>query len=319
MTATGSVDATLETLLTPGRGMIAPDEHPDRLARALGVDVADPPARSRHRAMVLSTPDLRTWISAVVVDRDAIVLDLDPAGLLLGIRLGSDTDKFRHGDSITGRAADLHSQLSGLREAGASFVKWRADLDPMTAPASAYVDTSFLAACAAVSLDCGLAPVLDVAMPNQRTHSASVAIAVTANALTSLFAALRERDVDVSRVLVRMNMVRAGAWHDHQPTPRQVGIATLRVLSKNLPEEAPGVMFMSTGLNGPEACADLAAISAEAESSGWPHPFTFGFSRALVGRATTAWVRDGEEVAHRLIAQECAAASAATTARPARV
>jgi fructose-bisphosphate aldolase class 1 len=319
VTGVGSVDATLETLLAPGKGMIAPDEHPDRLARSLGVDIADPLVRGRHRAMVLSTPHLKTWISAVVVDRDALVLDRDPAGLLVGIRLGSDTDEFRHGDSVTRRAADLRAQLSGLREGGASFVKWRADLDPMTAPASAYVDTAYLAACAAVSLDCGLLPVLDVAMPNQRTHSSSVAIAVTANALTSLFAALRERDVDVSRVLVRMNMVRAGAWHDHQPSPRQVGIATLRVLSKNLPEEAPGVMFMSTGLDGSEACADLAAISAEAESSGWVRPFTFGFSRALLNRATTAWVRDGEEVAHRLIAQECAAASAATTARPVRV
>jgi fructose-bisphosphate aldolase class 1 len=314
--ALGTLDDTLRILLTPGKGMIAPDEHPDRLAEALGVDVPDAHTRSRHRAMVLATPSLERWISAAVVDADALQIGLPgrgPAGPIIGVRLGSDTDNYRHGGSLAGRRLQIQAALSLFREEGARFVKWRADLDPMRGAASAYVDTRYLAACAALSIRCDLVPVLDVAMPNQRTHSLSVATAVTANALTALFAELVENDADPARVLVRMNMVRAGVSHELQTSHRQVGITTLRVLDLVMPDEAPGVMFMSTGMSAPEACADLAAISAQAMARGWQSPFTFGFSRALLHRGTRAWVRDGDAAAQELIAQDCAAASAATS------
>ena len=307
--ASATIDDTLRVLLTPGKGMIAPDEHPDRLAQALGLDV-------RHRSMVLATPGLANWISAAVVDADALqpgLPGLDRAGPIIGVRLGSDTDNYRHGDSLAGRRLQIQAALLLFREEGARFVKWRADLDPMRGAAAAYVDTRYLAACAALSIRCDLVPVLDVAMPNQRTHSLSVATAVTANALTALFAELVENDVDPARVLVRMNMVRAGVSHETQTSSRQVGVTTLRVLDGSLPDEAPGVMFMSTGMSVTEACSDLAAISASAKVSEWRRPLTFGFSRALLQRGTRAWARDGEAAAQELIAQDCAAASAATS------
>ena len=313
------VDQTLSILLTPDKGLIAPDEHPDLLARAVGVDIADPLTRSRHRSMVLSTPDLPHWIVAAVVDVEAFGSGEPvevPPGIVVGVRLGSDTDHYRYGDTLARRTEQLRAELSRFRAAGVRFVKWRADLDPLTGPASAYLDASHLAACAAASLECELAPVLDVAMPNQRTHSLSVATAVTANALTSVHRALLERGCDPGRVLVRMNMVRAGTWHEDQTTALQVGRATLRVLSTHLPEQAPGVMFMSTGMSGPEACADLAAITAEAGRTGWDRPCTFGFGRALLSRGTHAWGRDGTHAAHDHIAQDCAAAAAATRRLP---
>lgn len=313
-----SIEATLQVLLTPGKGLIAPDEHPDRLARALGIDHADPLTRSRHRAMVLETPHLNRWISAAVIDAEALLagtLSIDPDGPALGVRLGSDTDHYQYGEALSRRVGQMGAQLSMLRDRGVAFAKWRADLDPTTATASAYVDTRYLAACAAMTLEADMAPVLDVAMPNQRTHSLAVAIAVSANALNSLFVALTDHDVDPAHVLVRMNMVRAGIWHEDQTSPAQAGRSTLRVLAGGLPDEAPGVMFMSTGMSSAEACADLAAISMEADRSGWHRPMTFGFGRALLERGTRAWVRDGEVAAQTLIAEDCAAAAAAAAGR----
>lgn len=314
--ASGTLDETLRILLTPGKGMIAPDEHPDRLAQALGVDVADAHSRSRHRSMVLATPGLDRWISAAVLDADALQVGLPERGHegpIIGVRLGSDTDDYRQRDSLSGRILQIQAALSLFREEGARFVKWRADLDPMREVASAYVDTHYLAVCAALSLRSDLVPVIDVAMPNQRTHSLAVATAVTVNALTALASGLVENGVDPARVLIRMNMVRAGVAHELQTSPRQVGLTTLRVLEEALPQEAPGVMFMSTGMSTAEACADLAAICARAKATRWARPLTFGFSRALLLRATQAWVREGDAVAQELIAEDCAAACAATS------
>ena len=309
-----SVDEAIDILLTPAKGLIAPDEHPELLARAVGVDLADPPTRSRYRAMVLSTPGLEEWVTAAVLDAEEFTQGRSfpmPPGILPGVRLGSDTDRYRYADPAGDRADELRAELTTLRAAGVRFVKWRADVDPLIGSASAYLDTEHLAACAAASLECDLAPLLDVAMPNQRSHSLAVATAVTANALTSLHQALDRYGCDPDQVLVRMNMVRAGVWHEQQTSPLEVGRATLRVLVNHLPATARGVLFMSTGMSGPEACADLTAINLEARETGWDRPFGFGFGRALVSRGTQAWVHGGTAKAHELIAADCTAASSA--------
>jgi fructose-bisphosphate aldolase class 1 len=309
-----SVDEAINVLLTPGKGLIAPDEHPELLARAAGVDLADRQTKDRHRAMVLSTPGLETWVAAAVLDADAFTGGGSfamPTELLPGTRFGSDTDRYRYADPSGDRADELRAELTTLRAAGVRFVKWRADVDPFTGSASAYLDTAHLAACAAATLECDLAPLLDVAMPNQRTHSLAVATAVTANALTSLHRALDEHGCDAGEVLVRMNMVRAGVWHEQRTSPLEVGRATLRVIAHHVPPTARGVLFMSTGLSGAEACADLTAINLEARETGWDRPIGFGFGRAVVTRGTQAWLRNGTAEAHGLIAADCAAASAA--------
>lgn len=313
---TPSMLDTLGRLFVPGKGMIAPDEHADRLARALGVEEADPVLRSRHRAMVLETPGLRQWVSAAVVDADALrsgLPDRAPDDPILGIRLGTTSGLYPHRDVSTAatRSAEMRAALQGIGDLGISFVKWRADLDPLAGPARAYADTEYLAACAAITHSAGLIPVLDIAMPNQRTHSLNVAVAVTSNALDSLFGALDERQVDPAGVVVRMNMLRAGVMHREQTSPSNAARSTLRVLNDHLPAAVPGVLFMSTGMARDEACADLTAIVAEAAGSRWARPASFAFGRALVDRATRAWVREGEQAAQQALAEDCAIASAA--------
>ncbi|MGY2876071.1 fructose-bisphosphate aldolase class 1 [Marmoricola sp. URHA0025 HA25] len=314
--ATRAMRDTVDRLLTPGKGMIAPDEHPDRLARALGLDGADPVLRSRHRAMVLEAPHLGRWISAAVIDADGLrfgLPDRGPGDPIIGVRLGTASSLYPYGDVTTAamKGQEMRAALQGIGDLGVAFLKWRADLDPLTGTAKAYADSDYLAACAAISHAAGLVPVLDIAMPNQRSHSLNVATAVTGNALIDLYRALEERDVDPTAVLVRMNMVRAGVMHPQQTDPGDVGRSTMRVLATCLPPGAPGVLFMSTGMPRDEACADLTAIVTEGFRLGWDRPSTFAFGRALVDRATRAWATEGEHAAHKALAEDCEAVTAA--------
>lgn len=307
---------TIDRLLSSDKGMIAPDEHPDRLARALGLEGADPVLRSRHRVMVLETPQLSRWISAAVVDADALRLGLPDRGTddpMVGVRLGTASGLYPYGDVSTAakRGSEMRAALQGIADLGIAFVKWRADVDPLTGTAKSYADTEYLAACAAITHAAGLVPVLDIAMPNQRSHSLNVAVAVTANALDDLYWALDRRQVDPAGVVVRMNMVRAGVMHPVQTPSEDAGRSTMRVLGDHLPSAAPGVLFMSTGMSADEARADLAAIAAEATRLGWARPFTFAFGRALVDRATRSWACEGEHAAQKALAEDCAAAAAA--------
>jgi fructose-bisphosphate aldolase, class I len=297
---TAAMRTTIERLLAPGKGMLAPDEHADRLARALGLEAASPLATGRHRAMILGTPRLGDWISSVVVGPEAVHGGLPDRGSgdpVYGVRLDAD-DQTPHLDAL--------EQLSAL---GIGFVKWRADADPVGGDGRAYADTSSLARCAELSHGAGLVPVLDVAMPNQRSHSLGVAIAVTANTLKDLYRELDRRDVDPAGVVVRMNMIRAGVMNPQQTLPALVGRSTMHVIETHLPAAAPGVMFMSTGMRRNDACADLAAIVDQARRTGWTRPLTFGFGGALVDRAMRSWVRHGEHAARKALARDCEMAS----------
>jgi fructose-bisphosphate aldolase, class I len=297
---TAAMRTTLERLLAPGKGMLAPDEHADRLARALGLDAVSPLASSRHRAMVLGTPRLGDWISSVVVGPEAVYAglpDRSPEDPVYGVRLDAD-GQTPHSDAL--------KRLAAL---GIDFVKWRADADPVGGDGPAYADTTSLARCAGMTHEAGLVPVVDVAMPNQRSHSLGVAIAVTANTLKDLYGELDRRGVDPAGVVVRMNMIRAGVMNPQQTVPALVGRSTMHVIEAHLPAAAPGVMFMSTGMRRNDACADLAAIVEQARRTGWTRPLTFGFGGALVDRAMRSWVRQGEHAARKALAKDCEMAS----------
>lgn len=307
------MDQTVRRLFAPGRGVVAPDEHIDRLARVLGMRSVDAETAGQHRELFLQNAGLDRWISGIVVDAEAFAGASPLAdGPVLGVRLGPRTPLYPPGSaqSAVPRSNEVRAQLVSLRDRGAAFVKWRSDLDPMfDSQAAGYVDTAHLALCAAVSQDVGMVPILDIAMPAQRAHSLAVGVAVTANALSSLYAELAAGSVDVGAVVVRMNFVRAGSNHDEQTTPGESAHWTVKVLNERLPAAAPGVMFMSTGLPLEAAVAHLAALRAEAARQGWTRPLTFGFGHALTAPAWAAWRDEGPEKAREVLASACQEAS----------
>lgn len=306
---------TVRRLFAPGRGVVAPDEHMDRLARVLGVRAVDAEMARQHRALFLENTEITRWISGIVVDAEAVTWHSWPADRpVLGVRLGPDTHLYPLGspESAVARSNEIRSDLAALRDRGAGFVKWRSDLDPMLdQEAAGYVDTADLALCAALSQDVGVVPVLDIAMPAQRAHSLAVGVAVTANALTSLYAELAARGVDPSAAVVRMNFVRAGSHHEEQTTPEESAHWTMKVLNERLPATAPGVMFMSTALPLEAAVAHLASVRKEAARQGWSRPLVFGFGHALTAPVWTAWREDGLEKARVVLASACRQASGA--------
>jgi len=315
---------TVASLLSPPKGILAADEHLGKpwqqVARAGTGPAATP--EERYHELLLTTPDLDTYLSGVIVSAGSFSRrEFPPADSLIvaGVRLGTGTDLWPDGSPAADgdQTDELRTRLGHLRESGARFAKWRADLDPMgkSRPAG-YVDTKFLAQCAASSQEVSLLPVLDVAMPNQRSHSLAVAEAVTANALDSLFVELEARHVDLRTVLLRMNMVQAGEWHDQETTPDEVAQSTAKVMSEHIPPALAGILFMSTGQDNARACANLAAVvSAAASRPDITWPITYAFGRALVAKFTDTWAGDAANVdrAQRALIEDCARASSAVT------
>jgi len=179
----------------------------------------------------------------------------------------------------------------------------------------AHIDAEALARGAAASQSEEILPLVTVAMPDLVSHSPAVTQAVTGNALAALFGEMRRFDVDISALLLRVNMVVAGEGNTQQTTSDEVARATLSVISENVPAEVPGIAFLSGGQPIRQACANLSAITTLAGVGSEPWRLTFGFTRALVSSSLEAWGGDSENVpaAQRELLESCRQAGQAVS------
>ncbi len=269
-----------QSLLSPGRGILVLDEYVERAAA---------PFRTEEFVdVVLDTPGLESCVSAVLMSQPAFdgsrrARELrrlrEPAlPLQLGVLMRPGP-----GDDVPGVLA------ANLRD-GATVAEWRAHTSPLQVPrGGVHVDAAALARGVAASQAEEVLPVVTVAMPDLATQSLGVTQAVTANALRELFDALDRQDVDLTAMVLRVNLVRAGDAHPRPTSPEDAARATLRVLAETVPDDVAGVAVLSGGRGVAGVGRDLGALVARARRTGSRRRLTFAFGRALADTPVRAW------------------------------
>ncbi len=81
-------------------------------------------------------------------------------------------------------------------------------------------------------------------------------------------------------------MVLSGKDNPKKASPNEVANTTLRVLAKMVPEEVPGIVFLSGGQFPEESTANLNAINSQGS---YPWELSFSFARALQEPALMTW------------------------------
>lgn len=205
------------SLLAPGKGVLVADEYVGAMLEP-GGEQRSVRTLDQYVDLALATPRLTDWVSGVLLTADRFSAVARPGAtaeghareIQLGVRMDIGLARPQAGFDAA------RTQLAGVREAGATFVEWRANLDPtQVAPGSSHVDAEALALGAAAAQGEQILPLLTIAMPDLASHTAAVSQAVTGNALEELFAQLARSGIDTSAVLLRLNMVVAG-----RPQPR---------------------------------------------------------------------------------------------------
>jgi fructose-bisphosphate aldolase, class I len=124
-------------------------------------------------------------------------------------------------------------------------------------------------------------------------HSLERCAQATGATLHAVFDELVEQRVLLEGIVLKTNMVVAGAQSSKQADVGTVAAATIRLLRETVPAAVPGIAFLSGGQSPELATAHLAAMVALG-----PHPWeiTFSFGRALVDPALRAWHGDADLV-----------------------
>ncbi len=331
-TSVANLQSTVKILMTPGRGILAADESETTIAKRFeGLAIAcTEENRRRYRQLLITAPTLNHFISGVILFDETIRQRSDDGrlfgtvvtelGIVPGIKvdLGAKPLAGSLDERITEGLDGLRERLQEYRSLGARFAKWRAVITIGEKIPTAYcleANAHALARYAALCQEAELVPIVEPEVLMDGAHSLERAFEVTQATLESVFAALRSQRVVLEHMLLKPNMVLAGADSPQRPGVQDVAEATVRCLRRTVPPAVPGIVFLSGGQAPQLATAHLNAMNLLNERLSWP--LSFSFARALQEPALEKWRGDPNNVtaAQQLFLHRARCNSAASEGR----
>jgi fructose-bisphosphate aldolase class I len=212
-------------------------------------------------------------------------------GILPGIKVdkGAKDLAFAAGEKITEGLDGLRERVAEYRQLGARFAKWRAVInigDDIPSSGCIRANAHALARYAALCVEGDLVPIVEPEVMMDGPHTIERCHAVTERVLAAVYSELREQRVPLKQTILKPNMVLSGSTCPTQASVREVAEATLACFRKTVPEEVPGIVFLSGGQSDEMATAHLDAMN---KLGGVPWELSFSYGRALQAAPLKVW------------------------------
>lgn len=302
--------ATIEKLLTPGKGILAADESTKTITKrfaACGL-VSTPELNRKYRQMLLTTPNLEEFISGVIMFEETIHQKTDAGiafsdyliqrGIVPGVKVDAGLEPFK------GTEEEISKGLEGLTERlkeyaglGLKFTKWRAVFKITDLfPTEAFLRDNLTRMVTYVKLsqEVGLVPIPEPEILLEGNHSVTKCEEICLKVWKLFFEKLKAKGINLGNLILKTSMVLPGKESGIKITPLEVAKVTLRALRAAVPAEVPGIVFLSGGQTPDEATANLNAIAKFKDDVPWQ--ISFSFARALQEEALAAWAGKEENV-----------------------
>lgn len=309
---TQELNKTAMAMVARGKGILAMDESsPTCNMRFENLGIATTVEnRQAYRDMLVNTPGLSEFISGVILYDETIrmnTLDGTPfpkylveQGIIPGIKVDTGArDLAGHpGEKVTEGLDGLRDRLEEYRGMGARFAKWRAVItigDDIPSRGCIEANAHALARYAALCQEAGIVPIVEPEVLINGDHTLEDCYEVTEETLTTLFSEMQQQQVAMEGVILKASMVISALDCPNRAGVQQVAEETLRCLRSTVPEDLPGVVFLSGGQSNPEATDHLNAMNKLDMNLPWP--LTFSYARALQNPALKIWSGQADNVA----------------------
>ena len=298
-------------IVADGKGILAADEsNPTCGKRFDSIGVASTEENRRdYREMLFRSAGMQENIGGVILFDETIKQEaadgtllrdiISAQGALPGIKVDKGLEPIEDcpGETVTVGLDGLNARLQDYAAMGAKFTKWRAVINIGAGiPSDKCIDLNMqaLADYAKLAQDNGMVPIVEPEVLMDGDHSIDDCYAVTERSLKSLFLHLEKNGVNIQGTLLKPNMVTSGKDCAEQASVEEVAHKTLECLTSNVPEQLPGITFLSGGQSDVLATAHLAAMN---KIGGFPWKLSFSYGRALQASALVAWSGKSENVA----------------------
>lgn len=297
-------------LVSKGKGILAADESSGTIKKrfdSINVESKEENRRS-YRELLFTTPGAEEFISGVILfdetirqatqDGTSLPKVLEQSGIIPGIKVDAGAKELAGfpGEKITEGLDGLRERLAEYRNLGARFAKWRAVITiGAGSPSQFCIDANShaLARYAALCHEAGLVPIVEPEVLMDGDHTIERCEEVTTATLKSVFSELKNHRVELEGILLKPNMVLSGKECAVQAGVDAVAEATIRCFRQTVPEEMPGIVFLSGGQSPQEATEHLNAMNALGSH---PWELSFSYGRALQEPVLKAWMGQSANV-----------------------
>lgn len=320
---TDSYDDLLKTnalrLASRGRGIIAADESVGTIGKrfaAIGLENTEENRRS-FREILICAEGTENALSGIILFHETLYQSdsngkrfleiLADKQILAGIKVDTGLKPVvdSPGETYTSGLDGLLGRCQQYFKDGARFAKWRSalkiDVDnnlPSQAVVEENADT--LAKYAKIAQTAGLVPIVEPEILMDGQHSQAVSADVAKRVITACYEALDKEGVLLEGTLLKPLMIMPGASSPdrHTTSAEQIARVTLDVMKECVPEQVPGIMFLSGGMSEAQATENLNALNILADSEGGvPWSLSFSYGRALQTSPMNLWAGNKDNVA----------------------
>ena len=132
-----------------------------------------------------------------------------------------------------------------------------------------------------------MVPMVEPEVLMDGNHSIDDCFEATSRCLDALFTCLLDKGVDMKGTILKPNMVTSGSNYSDQADIEEVAQKTIDCLKTYVPDDLPGITFLSGGQSDIDATAHLDAMN---KIGGFNWKLSFSYGRALQQPALKAWM-----------------------------
>ena len=293
-------------IISNGKGILAADESTGTMTKRLeAVKVnSTPENRLSFRETLFSSESMKNCIGGVILFDETInqtsssgksIPDLiSSSGTVPGIKVDTGAKDLANSneEKITEGLDGLRDRLKKYYELGARFTKWRGVYSISEKYPSELAITSnahALARYSAIVQESGMVPIVEPELLMDGDHSADVCLSKTSEVIKNCFDQLILHKIDLSGIILKPNMILAGNQCKDKISNEEVSLKTLECLKNSVPNDVPGIAFLSGGQSEVEATENLNLINKNNNTN---FIMTYSYGRALQQSALKVWSKD---------------------------
>ena len=292
-----------------GKGILAADESTGTMTKRLeDVKVQSTPEnRLLFRETLFSSSSMTECIGGVILYDETIKQTssrknkipelISSVGSKPGIKVdtGAKVLAGSPNEKITEGLDGLRERLKEYYKLGARFTKWRGVYtisDNFPSELSISSNAHALARYAALVQECGMVPIVEPEVLMDGNHSAKVCFDKTSDVIKKCFEELILHKIDLTGVILKPNMILDGTKIKNKISKEEVSELTLKCLKNCVPQEIPGIAFLSGGQSDVQATENLNLISKNNNTN---FIMTYSYGRALQQAALKHWSKNIED------------------------
>ena len=297
-------------ILEDGKGILAADESTGTMTKRLQSVKIDSTAENRilFRETLFSSKEMKKCIGGVILYDETIKQNasngknisqlISDIGSIAGIKVDTGAKQLAGSpeEKITEGLDGLRERLKEYSKLGAKFTKWRGVYnisERYPSKLSIVSNAHALARYAALVQECNMVPIVEPEVLMDGDHSANDCFEKTSSVIKKCFEELILHKVDLSGVILKPNMILAGNNSKNQITNEETAKLTVKCLKESVPNEVPGIAFLSGGQSELQATENLNLINKFNDTN---FIMSYSYGRALQQSALKHWAKDVKDI-----------------------